>query len=39
MDLELKLFLEGIEVTEEIKQEVYYSEMVRRGYIDILIKT
>ena len=36
MDLELKHFLEGEEITEEIKQKVYYPEMVRRGYIDIL---
>ena len=32
MDLELRLFLEGEKVTEEIKQEVYYPEIVRRGY-------
>ena len=36
MDLELEHFLEGKEITEKIKQEVFYSEMVRRGYIDIL---
>lgn len=39
MDLELKCFLERIEITEKIKQEVYYPEMVRRGYIDILNET
>ncbi|MBE9047001.1 hypothetical protein IQ255_21795 [Pleurocapsales cyanobacterium LEGE 10410] len=36
MDLELEHFLEGKEITNEIKQEVFYPEMVRRGYIDIL---
>ncbi|MEL6439980.1 MAG: hypothetical protein AAFQ80_12090, partial [Cyanobacteria bacterium J06621_8] len=36
MDLELKHFLEGLEITDKIKQEIYYPEMVRRGYVDIL---
>ena len=36
MDLELEYFLEGKEITEKIKQEVFYPEMVRRGYVDIL---
>ena len=36
MDLELEHFLEGKEITEKIEQEVFYPEMVRRGYIDIL---
>ena len=39
IDIELKHFLEEEEITEKIKQEIYYSEMVRRGYIDILNKT
>lgn len=36
IDIELKRFLNGEEVTEEIEREVYYPEMVRRGYIDII---
>ncbi|MEL6439978.1 MAG: hypothetical protein AAFQ80_12080 [Cyanobacteria bacterium J06621_8] len=36
INLELKHFLEGLEITDQIKQEIYYPEMVRRGYIDIL---
>lgn len=38
MNIELESFLDGKEITEEIKQEVYYPEMVRRGYIDIIGK-
>jgi len=38
VDLELEHFLDGKEITEEIRQEVYYSEMVRRGYLDIIGK-
>ena len=36
MDLEFKHFLDREEITEEIEQEVFYPEMVRRGHIDIL---
>ena len=37
-NLELKRILDGEETTEEIKQNVFYPEMVKRGYVDILNK-
>ena len=38
IDIELRHFLYREEITKKIEQEVFYPEMVRRGYIDILDK-
>lgn len=38
VDLELEHFLDGKEITEEIKQKFYYPEILQRGYIYIIGK-
>lgn len=37
-DLELRYFLDGDPIAEEIKHDLFYSEMVNRGYIDLFNK-
>jgi hypothetical protein len=36
LNLELEYFLENKEMTDEIKQKVFYPEMVKRGFVEVL---
>jgi hypothetical protein len=36
VNFELEYFLENKEMTDEVKQEVFYPEMVKKGFIEVL---